>query len=202
MELILSYFPEMDLQQQQQMAGLDRLYKDWNEKINVISRKDIHHLYEHHILHSLALAKFNPFKDGMSVIDIGTGGGFPGIPLAIMFPEVRFTLLDSTAKKIHVINEIAAALGLKNVKGVHARAEEYQGQYDLIISRAVASLKQTIDWTKKLTEKDRWIFLKGGDQKELKKELLPVFKIAFVAISDYFSEEYFREKWIVDVRKK
>lgn len=202
MELIRKYFPEMNVEQQDQFAALEELYNTWNEKINVISRKDIDHLYEHHILHSLAIAKYDLFRDGMEVIDIGTGGGFPGIPLAIIFSEVKFTLLDSTAKKIHVVSEVAAALNLKNVIGVHARAEEHKGQYDLVVSRAVSSLKQTIAWTKHLTNKNRWIFLKGGEQRELRKELLPVFKISFVPISDYFSEEYFKEKWIVDVRKK
>jgi|SRR5687768_4561539 len=202
MELIRKYFPDISVVQQEQFAALEEQYKTWNEKINVISRKDIDHLYEHHILHSLALAKYDLFQDGMEIIDVGTGGGFPGIPLAIMFPDVKFTLLDSTAKKIHVVNEVAAALNLKNVISVHARAEDHKGQYDVVITRAVSSLKQTIAWTKHLTNKNRWIFLKGGDQRELRKELLPVFKISFVAIGDYFSEEYFKEKWIVDVRKK
>lgn len=153
------------------------------------------------MLHSLALAKYNPFEDQMNVIDVGTGGGFPGIPLAIMFPKVNFTLLDATAKKIHVVNEVADALVLENVTGVHSRVEEHSGQFDLIISRAVTSLDQTIKWTQQLTTSNRWIFFKGGDQRSLRKELPPLFNMSFISIKDYFNDEYFEEKWIVDVKR-
>lgn len=202
MELIEKYFPDMESSKRQQMAALHDLYTGWNEKINVISRKDIDHLYEHHVLHSLALALYNPFLDGMTVLDVGTGGGFPGIPLAIMFPKVKFTLLDSTAKKIHVVYEVASSLGLENVESVHSRVESYEGKYDLIIGRAVSALDQIVDWTHHLTDQDRWIVLKGGNQRDIRKELTPNFKIAFKPITDYFPHEYFTEKWIVDVRKE
>src|SRR5688500_10998207 len=201
MEQIEQLFPEINPMQKQAFALLGPLYREWNEKINLISRKDIDHLYEHHVLHSLALAKYNPFHDGMNVIDIGTGGGFPGIPLAIMFPQSNFTLLDSTAKKIHVVQEVAGTLKLENVIAVHARAEEHRGQYDLIIGRAVSTLSQMVAWTKHLAAKDRWIILKGGPQKEIRKELPPLYNISFTPVNDYFPGEYFKEKWIVDVEK-
>lgn len=201
MELIISRFPDLTTVQREQIAALGPLYSEWNAKINLISRKDIDHLYLHHILHSLALAKYAPFREGMNVLDVGTGGGFPGIPLAIMYPHVNFTLLDSIAKKIHVVQQVTEALNLKNVIPVQARVEEHKGEYDLIISRAVSSLMQMVKWTSHLTEQQRWIFLKGGDQKEIRKELPPLFKISFTPISDYFPEEYFNGKWIVDVRK-
>ena len=201
MEQVESFFPNLNPVQKQAFALLDPLYREWNEKINLISRKDIDHLYEHHVLHSLALAKYNPFTEGMNVIDIGTGGGFPGIPLAIMFPHTNFTLLDSTAKKIHVVQEVATTLKLENVIAVHARAEEHRGQYDLIIGRAVSTLSQMVAWTKHLAMKERWIILKGGDQKEIRKELPPLYRIAFTAVNDYFPGDYFKEKWIVDVQK-
>src|SRR5689334_3281110 len=161
MELILRYFPDMSDQQKLQMAALGDLYKDWNEKINVISRKDIEHLYEHHVLHSLAIAKFNPFRSGMQVLDLGTGGGFPGIPLAIMYPDVKFTLLDSVAKKIKVVSEVALSLKLENVEVAHARAEDYKGRFDLIVGRAVSTLSQMIAWSKHLVPSQEWIMLKG-----------------------------------------
>ena len=199
MELIEKLFPELTSLQKQQLAALGPLYQDWNEKINVISRKDIAHLYEHHVLHSLALAKYYPFSAGMNVIDVGTGGGFPGIPLAIMFPDVQFVLVDSTAKKIHVVNHVSTALMLENVKAIHTRVEDHEGNYDLIISRAVSKLTQLVAWTKHLTEQNRWIVLKGGNPKEIRKELPTLYKISFKAINDYFPGEYFKEKWIVDL---
>lgn len=201
MELIISRFPKLTSVQKEQFAALGQLYSEWNEKINVISRKDIGHLYVHHILHSLALAKYDQFQDGMNVLDVGTGGGFPGIPLAIMYPRVSFTLLDSIAKKIYVVQQITEAINLKNVIPIQARVEEHKGEYDLIISRAVSSLMQMVKWTGHLTKEQRWIFLKGGDQKEIRKELPPLFKITFTPITNYFPEEYFNEKWIVDIKK-
>jgi 16S rRNA (guanine527-N7)-methyltransferase len=201
MELIQKYFPGLTQNQYDQLSLLDSLYKDWNQKINVISRKDIEFLYEHHVLHSLALAKYNPFTSGMHILDAGTGGGFPGIPLAIIYPDVNFHLLDSTAKKIHVVKNISESLGLNNVQAYHSRMEEHIGNYDIILSRAVSTLKQLIDWTDQLTNTQRWIVLKGGDPKDFRKELPPQFKMTFKPISEYFPLEYFTGKWIVDVRK-
>lgn len=186
----------------QQLTALGPLYRQWNEKINVISRRDIDHLYEHHVLHSLAIVKLNPFKKGMKVLDAGTGGGFPGIPLAILFPEVHFTLLDSTAKKIHVVREVSEAIGLKNVEGVHARIEEHQGTYDLILSRAVSTLAQMVHWSAHLVPAQRWIIFKGGDPADMRKELPPYFTMTFIPVSQYFNEEYFIDKYIVDIQKK
>jgi len=202
MELILSYFPHLSQVQKDQLAMLGSLYREWNEKINVISRKDIDHLYEHHVLHSLAIAKMEPFQPGMRVLDAGTGGGFPGIPLAIMYPEVNFTLLDSTAKKIKVVHEIAMALGIENVDGVHSRIEEYEGTFDLIISRAVTSLEQMIEWSKHLVPAQHWIIFKGGDPMEFRKELPPYFDVRSYPVSDWFKEDYFLEKFLVEVRRK
>ncbi|HUR31146.1 MAG TPA: 16S rRNA (guanine(527)-N(7))-methyltransferase RsmG [Saprospiraceae bacterium] len=201
MELIAELFPEISSRQKEQFDALDGLYREWNQKINLISRKDIDHLYQHHVLHSLALAKYNPFKEAMRVLDVGTGGGFPGIPLAIMYPDVKFDLLDSTAKKINVVNDIAQSLQLENVTGIHSRAEAHLGEYDLIIGRAVSTLDQMVTWTSHLTTKNRWIILKGGNQKDIRKELPPVFRISFKAINDFFPGDYFIEKWIVDVQK-
>ena len=167
MELILTYFPDLDEKQLQRFTALGDLYRDWNEKINVISRQDIDHLYEHHVLHSLAIAKYNPFQEGMEVLDLGTGGGFPGIPLAIMYPEVKFTLLDSVAKKIKVVKEVAASLKLENVIVVHSRAEDYKGRYDLIVGRAVGTLSQMIGWSKHLVPSQEWIMMKGGDARPM-----------------------------------
>jgi len=202
MELILKYFPDLNERQQQQFSALGDLYREWNEKINVISRKDIDHLYEHHVLHSLAIAKYDPFKPGMRALDLGTGGGFPGIPLAIMYPDVNFTLLDSIAKKIKVVTEISAALELENVTVVHSRAEDYKGRYDLIIGRAVSTISQLIAWSKHLVPTHDWIMLKGGDANEIRKETRPNYSTKLIPISEYFKEPYFLEKYLVVVRKK
>jgi 16S rRNA (guanine527-N7)-methyltransferase len=202
MELIRSYFPDLGPDQVKQFAALGPLYQDWNEKINLISRKDIIHLYEHHVLHSLAIAKYDPFENRMHILDAGTGGGFPGIPLAIMFPEIQFTLLDSTAKKIHVVEQVVSAIGLENVKGVHARVEEHKGEYDMVISRAVSTLSQMITWTKHLVPSNRWIILKGGDPKDLRKELPPQYVMTFIPINTFFKEEYFDRKFLIDVKGK
>jgi len=201
MELIQSYFPELSEKQKKQLLALGPLYKEWNEKINVISRKDIDHLYEHHVLHSLALAKYNPFKSGMKVLDAGTGGGFPGIPLAILYPGVMFTLLDATAKKIHVAQEVAAGIGLENIEVVHARLEEHRGEYDIVTSRAVSTLPQMVAWTGHLVPSQKWIFLKGGDPAEIRKELPPRYSVVCTPVSNYFREEYFAGKFIVDVKR-
>lgn len=202
MELIARYFPDLTAVQSRQLAMLGPLYQEWNEKINVISRKDIEHLYEHHILHSLAIARLEPFQAGMRVLDAGTGGGFPGIPLAILFPEVEFTLLDSTAKKIHVVKEIAQATGLLNVTGVHARIEEFEGKFDLVISRAVSTLSQMIAWSVHLVPAQHWMIFKGGDPGEFRKELPPYFDIHAYPISDWYQEAYFLEKYVIDIKRK
>jgi 16S rRNA (guanine527-N7)-methyltransferase len=201
MELILSYFPDLTEKQQTQLKALGPLYRDWNEKINVISRKDIDHLYEHHVLHSLALAKLNPFKPDMHILDVGTGGGFPGIPLAILFPEVQFTLLDATAKKLHVVNDVATTIGLENVKAIHSRVEDHEGEYSMAISRAVSSLSQLVAWTRHLIPSQHWIVYKGGEPAEIRKELPPRYQVTSIAVSKYFKEEYFAGKYLVDVKR-
>ena len=149
MEEILKYFPDITEKQKQQYAALYDLYKDWNEKINVISRKDIENLYTHHVLHSLAIAKTLSFRPGTKVLDFGTGGGFPGIPLAIMFPEVEFKMIDGTGKKIRVVNEVASAIGLENINAVPLRGEEEKGKYDFVVSRAVMPLPDLMKIIKK-----------------------------------------------------
>jgi 16S rRNA (guanine527-N7)-methyltransferase len=199
MELIRKYFPDLPAGQVEKLGQLDALYRDWNSKINVISRKDIDALYLHHVLHSLVLLKYNPFTPGMQVLDAGTGGGFPGIPLAIVYPDVQFTLLDSTAKKIHVVKEVAGALELPNVIPVHARIEAHSGAYDAITSRAVSSLTQMVAWSKHLVPSKRWIILKGGDPRELRKELPPLFRLNFTPVNKYFDEPYFSDKYIIDI---
>jgi 16S rRNA (guanine527-N7)-methyltransferase len=202
MELILSYFPDLPPAQVKQLEAVEALYVDWNQKINVISRKDIDQLYLHHVLHSLVLAKYGALESGMKVLDLGTGGGFPGIPLAILFPEIQFTLLDGTAKKIRVVSEVTTAIGLQNVTAIHARVEDHQDPYDLITTRAVSDLAQTVKWSAHLMSSPRWLMLKGGDPKEFRKELPPVYKVISTPVSQYFKEEYFEGKYIVDVQKK
>ena len=180
-EIITKYFPELNDKQKQQFEMLDALYRDWNAKINVISRKDIDNLYEHHVLHSLAIAKAIRFKDGSRILDFGTGGGFPGIPLAIMFPKCKFRLIDGTGKKIMVANEVAKALGLQNVEALHRRGEEEKGEYDFIVSRAVMQLPLLMKIIQKNISKKQnnalpngLLCLKGGD---LKEELKPYLNI-------------------------
>ena len=203
--LLQKYFPELTAEQIQQFSLLGKLYREWNEKINVISRKDIDHLYERHVLHSLAIAKFISFKAGTRILDAGTGGGFPGIPLAIFFPEVKFHLVDSIGKKIKVVNAIADSLHLKNITAEKIRVEDLTGMYDIILSRAVAPMKTTYDWTHHLIfgenkneSKNRWILLKGGDLKNEIDELGRT--VQQIPISNFFEEEFFREKFIVYFR--
>ena len=204
MELIKKYFPELTDEQERQFAMLDELYRDWNAKINVISRKDIDNLYEHHVLHSLALAKALRFKDGTKVLDFGTGGGFPGIPMAILFPNVQFKLIDGTGKKIRVATEVAQAIGLKNVVAEHRRGEEEKGKYDFVISRAVMPLPDLMKIVRKnISNKQQnamlnGIFvLKGGN---IDSEIHPYRKVAEVSdISQWFSEEWFKEKYVIYV---
>jgi len=197
-EIITKYFPELTEKQRQQFEMLDALYRDWNAKINVISRKDIDNIYVHHVLHSLAIAKAIRFKDGSKILDFGTGGGFPGIPLAIMFPNCRFRLIDGTGKKIMVANEVAKSLGLENVEAIHRRGEEEKGEYDFIVSRAVMQLPLLMKIIQKNISKKEinalpngLLCLKGGD---LKEELKPYQNIVDVMpLEDMFDEEWFKE---------
>lgn len=192
MQSIERYFPELTERQKQQYAALEGLYRTWNARINVISRKDIESLYEHHVLHSLGIAKAFPPADGMRVMDLGTGGGFPGIPLAILLPGVHFHLVDSIGKKIRVCNEIVGALGLENVTTEWTRAEQLHDRYDAVVSRAVASIDDLIRWSKPLTK--QLICLKGTG--EVKEDKLVTVK----PLSEYFEEDYFQEKAVVSVR--
>jgi 16S rRNA (guanine527-N7)-methyltransferase len=203
-ELILKYFPDLTKQQQAQFDALYELYREWNEKINVISRKDIDNLYTNHILHSLGIAKVMKFKPGASVLDVGTGGGFPGIPLAILFPETKFHLVDSINKKITVVNAVAEGAGLKNVKGEWSRAEQIRGEYDFIISRAVTRIKEFYGWVNQKVKEDSVhdldngiLYLKGGDLDEELSELKRPHSV--YNLSDYFKEEFFETKKVVYV---
>lgn len=203
-EIIYKYFPELTDKQKEQFAALYDLYADWNSKINVISRKDIDNLYEHHILHSLAIAKFINFKPGSSIMDLGTGGGFPGIPLAIMFPEVKFLLNDRINKKLKVGHEVATAIGLDNVSFRHCGAEEIKEKFDFVVSRAVMPLPDLIKIIKKNISNvqqnavpNGLICLKGGD---LQTELAPFRRNAVVDdISAIFDEEFFKTKKVIYV---
>lgn len=202
MELIQKYFPNITEQQREQYAMLYDLYTDWNSKINVISRKDIENLYEHHVLHSLAIAKLLRFRPGTAVLDLGTGGGFPGIPLAIMFPDVKFKLIDGTGKKILVVKEVATAIGLKNCEAEHLRGEEERGKYDFVVSRAVMKIpelarlvKKNIGNTQRNSIANGLICLKGGD---VSGEISQFRHIAEVTdIGTMFEEEWFKEKNLV-----
>ena len=201
MELILKYFPDLTPLQIEQFTKLEALYQDWNLKINVVSRKDIDELYLRHVLHSLAIAKIINFKDGSSMMDVGTGGGFPGIPLAILFPECEFHLVDSINKKLNVVREVVAGLELQNVKVTHSRVEEIKETYDFIISRAVAAMPTFVHWIKGKVSKTQQnelkngiIYLKGGD---LTEELQDYKPTTIYNISDYFEEDFFDTKKIV-----
>jgi 16S rRNA (guanine527-N7)-methyltransferase len=205
MEKILSYFPHLTEEQRQQFAALYDLYADWNQKINVISRKDIDNLYEHHVLHSLAIAKAITFRPGTRILDFGTGGGFPGIPLAILFPDTTFKLIDGTGKKIRVATEVAQAIGLKNCHPAHLRGEEEKGLYDFVVSRAVMPLPDLMKIVKKnITKKDQKnvlpngvIVLKGGD---VQGETTPFRNIVEVMdISNWFHEDWFKQKYVIYV---
>ena len=201
-ELILKYFPELTEKQQRQFEMLDALYRDWNAKINVISRKDIDQLYEHHVLHSLAIAKTIRFRPGTQILDFGTGGGFPGIPLAILFPDCQFKLIDGTGKKIRVAQEVSNAIGLKNCHPEHLRGEDEKGKYDFVVSRAVMPLPDLVKIVKKNISKTQHnalpngiICLKGGD---LQAETRPFYKIVETTdISTFFQEEWFKEKHVI-----
>lgn len=203
-ELILKYFPEINEEQRRQFEMLYDLYADWNAKINVISRKDIGNLYEHHVLHSLAIAKALHFHDGSKILDFGTGGGFPGIPLAIMFPACQFKLIDGTGKKILVAKEVSNAIGLKNCFPEHLRGEDEKGKYDFVVSRAVMQLTDLMKIVKKNVSTRQQnamangvITLKGGD---VQAETYPFRKIVEVMdIDNWFEEEWFREKHLIYV---
>ncbi|MEJ6793164.1 MAG: 16S rRNA (guanine(527)-N(7))-methyltransferase RsmG [Lacinutrix sp.] len=201
MELILKYFPNLSEDQINKFIKLESLYQDWNLKINVVSRKDIDELYLRHVLHSLAIAKVMAFKDETKIIDVGTGGGFPGIPLAILFPECDFHLVDSIAKKLKVVNEVAEGLGLENVKTTHSRIEDIKGTYDFVISRAVAAMPTFVHWIKGKVAKQHnnnlkngILYLKGGD---LTQELQDYKTATVYNISDFYSEDFYETKKVV-----
>jgi 16S rRNA (guanine527-N7)-methyltransferase len=204
-QLILKYFPDLTEKQIEQFSKLLEVYTFWNNQINVISRKDTDNFYERHVLHSLGIAKIMQFQDGADIMDIGTGGGFPGIPLAILYPNCNFTLVDSIGKKIKVVNEVAAAIGLTNVTGIHERAENIDKQFDFIVSRAVTAMPDFIKWIngkfkKKSVHdlKNGILYLKGGD---LKEEMKGVNRYFYMHnLPDHFSEEFFETKKVVYVR--
>lgn len=202
MQIIDKYFPDLSQRQKEQFNNLDALYREWNAKINVISRKDIDNLYEHHVLHSMAIARIVRFKPSTSILDFGTGGGFPGIPLAILFPECRFRFIDGTGKKVNVAAEIAKAIGLENVEAIHQRGEEEKGKFDFIVSRAVMPMPDLVKIVSKNISRKQHnsiangiLALKGGN---LSAELKPYHKIVEVTpISQFFDEEWFREKSVI-----
>ena len=200
--IVYKYFTQLTDTQQKQIDQLDELYRDWNAKINVISRKDIDGLYLHHVLHSMALSRILRFKPGTRILDFGTGGGFPGIPLAILFPECQFRLIDGTGKKIKVAQTVADAIGLKNVEAVHRRGEEEKDKFDFIVSRAVMPLPDLVKIVRKNIAREQHnalanglLVLKGGN---LKEEIRPFKNIVeLTPLSDYFEEEWFREKYAI-----
>ena len=199
--IVFKYFPNLSEQQQEQFIKMESLYQDWNLKINVVSRKDIDELYLRHVLHSLGIAKVLEFHPKASILDVGTGGGFPGIPLAILFPETQFTLVDAIGKKIRVVNEVVSGLGLKNVKTFHSRVEDLKGNFDFIVSRAVAAMPTFVHWTRgKIKKKSTHsmsngiLYLKGGD---LSEELKDYKKARIYPLTDFFEEDFFDTKKVV-----
>jgi 16S rRNA (guanine527-N7)-methyltransferase len=204
-DIILKYFPELTPQQRDQIEQLPELYNLWNSQINVISRKDIDLLFERHVLHSIGIAKIMQFLPGETVLDVGTGGGFPGIPLAILFPQTQFHLVDSIGKKIKVVQEVAKALGLTNVKASHLRAEQLDEKFDFVVSRAVTQLKDFYPWVRgkfnkqsKNTLPNGILYLKGGDlEQEIKESGL---KVQQYHLKDYFNEEFFETKQVIYVK--
>ena len=200
--IIASYFPGLTENQVKQFAALGPQYKDWNEKINVISRKDIDNLYVNHVLHSLAIARIISFQPAAEILDVGTGGGFPGIPLAILFPETRFHLVDSIGKKITVVKEVAASIGLRNVTAEKVRAEELKGKYDFVVSRAVTRMSEFHDWVRSKFKRESThsldngiLYLKGGDLDEEMRQLGKPYSLYNLA--EYFTEDFFQTKKIV-----
>ncbi|OQD43928.1 16S rRNA (guanine(527)-N(7))-methyltransferase RsmG [Croceivirga radicis] len=205
-DIIYKYFTKLTDNQKAKFERLEELYKDWNQKINVVSRKDIDELYLRHVLHSLGIVKVQEFKDGAEIIDVGTGGGFPGIPLAIMFPNVKFTLVDAIGKKIKVVQEVVDGLGLTNVTAHHTRVEDLPGQFDFIVSRAVAAMPTFVHWTKGKIKKDSVhdrrngiLYLKGGD---LTEELKGYRNIEEFNLSAFFDEDFFETKKVVYLPQK
>ena len=203
-ELILKYFPNISEKQKEQFSQLEDLYKEWNEKINVISRKDMDSLYEKHILHSLGIAKIMDFTPGTKVLDIGTGGGFPGIPLAILYPETQFTLIDSIGKKITVVNAVSEGIGLKNLTAIHGRAEKLKDKFHFVVSRAVTQMPEFLRWLKGKFEKEQFntkhngvLYLKGGD---LGEELAGI-KCEIFQLKNVFEEELYETKKVVYLSK-
>ena len=201
MELILKYFPNLSEIQKKQFLQLQELYEEWNAQINVISRKDMENLYLKHVLHSLAIAKVIDFADGTKILDVGTGGGFPGVPLAILFPEVEFLLVDSIGKKIKVVQGISDKIGLQNLKAEHKRAEQVEGEFDFVVSRAVTRMKVFQQWVrKKISTKQKntlyngMLYLKGGD---LTEELKGIKNVDIYDIPKYFEEDFFETKKVV-----
>ncbi|MEZ4778456.1 MAG: 16S rRNA (guanine(527)-N(7))-methyltransferase RsmG [Flavobacteriaceae bacterium] len=206
MELLQKYFPELTTLQIERFSKLYYLYSDWNQKINVVSRKDIDELYLRHVLHSLGIAKVQAFQPGSTILDVGTGGGFPGIPLAILFPETQFFLVDSIGKKIKVVEAVANTLQLENVKAAHQRAETIPGNFDFIVSRAVTQMDEFVGWIKnKVAKKNRHelkngiLYLKGGD---LTQELMPFPKATIFELHHYFQEAFFETKSVVHIPLK
>ena len=200
-EIVFKYFPNLSDEQRQQFVQLEELYKDWNQKINVVSRKDIDELYLRHVLHSLGIAKVQQFKAGSRILDVGTGGGFPGIPLAIFFPEAKFTLVDSIGKKIKVVEEVINGLQLKNITAINSRVEEIDGHFDFIVSRAVAVMPTFTHWVKGKIKKESLhdrrngiLYLKGGD---LSEELKDYKTVEIFNLPDYFEEDFFGTKKVV-----
>lgn len=202
MDKILKYFPNLTERQKEQFAALLPLYEEWNAQINVISRKDMENFYEHHVLHSLAIAKVIQFKSMCEVLDVGTGGGFPGVPLAVMFPDARFTLIDSIGKKIKVVSDVIERVGLTNAKAMQIRAEKLDGEYDFVVSRAVTTLPEFVPWVKKKISKTQYhdmrngiIYLKGGD---LTNELFTFrHKVKTWDIGEWFEGEWFETKKVI-----
>ena len=202
MDIILKYFPNLTERQREQFAALLPLYEEWNAQINVISRKDMENFYEHHVLHSLAIAKVMEFAPMTEVLDVGTGGGFPGVPLAIMFPDARFTLIDSIGKKIKVVSDVIERVGLANTKAMQIRAEQLDGEYDFVVSRAVTTLGEFVPWVKKKISKSQYnklkngiLYLKGGD---LTNELFTFrHKVRTWDISEWFEGEWFETKKVI-----
>jgi 16S rRNA (guanine527-N7)-methyltransferase len=200
-EIVFKYFPELTEEQKEQFYQLEELYKDWNQKINVVSRKDIDELYVRHVLHSLGIAKIIQFKPGAHILDVGTGGGFPGIPLAILFPETHFTLVDAIGKKVKVVQEVIEGLELKNVTAIHSRVEELDQQFDFIVSRAVAAMPTFVHWVKGRIKKksvhslkNGILYLKGGD---LEEELKNYNTAELFELANFFKEEFFETKRLV-----
>lgn len=205
-DLIQKYFTTLTEEQKAHFRALEGLYQDWNKKINVVSRKDIDELYLRHVLHSLGIAKIQTFNEGASILDVGTGGGFPGIPLAILFPNVHFTLVDAIGKKIKVVEEVVEGLKLENVTAIHSRVEDIPGQFDFIVSRAVAAMPTFVHWTKGKIKRDSAharkngiLYLKGGD---LTEELKDYTSVQIFDLKDYFEEEFFETKKVVYLPQK